>query len=80
MFNSTVYNYVQCIGLLTILRYPYPRVVSEPSYYEVIRVQAQMGPPLPIEANNDNTLIVSLIIDNIIILFIIQNYNYYSYY
>jgi dual adaptor for phosphotyrosine/3-phosphotyrosine/3-phosphoinositide len=33
-------------GVLTVLKHPYPRVVEEPSHYDVIRVHAQLGPRL----------------------------------
>ena len=30
-----------CIGVLTILKYPYPREVQEPSVYDTIRVHTE---------------------------------------
>ena len=33
------------IGILTILKYPYPRSVEEPDVYDSIRVHAEGGSP-----------------------------------
>ena len=32
-----------CTGIITWLKYPYPRLVEEPSLYETVKLHAQYG-------------------------------------
>lgn len=45
LHNYTIFP----IGILTILKYPYPRSVEEPDVYDSIRVHAEGGSPQQIE-------------------------------
>ena len=48
-FPSDVFELVRetrllcLLGVVTVLKYPYPKVVAEPAQYETVRVHAQMG-------------------------------------
>ena len=33
-------------GVVTLLKYPYPRHMEEPSQYETVRLHIELGPPV----------------------------------
>lgn len=38
-----LFNDLFCVGQLTLLNYPYPRVIDEPNMYDTIRVHAEFS-------------------------------------
>jgi len=48
--RSTAYIDVKMLwwfsGVVTLLRYPYPRHMEEPSHYETVRLHIELGPRL----------------------------------
>ena len=40
--NLIIYVFI-VVGVLTLLKYPYPRDITEPSLYEKVRVHAEWG-------------------------------------
>ena len=41
--SSYLYILLPLLGVLTLLKYPYPRDIEEPTTYEKVRVHAEWG-------------------------------------
>ena len=58
-YSITIFIYIQTPGVLTLLKYPYPRDIAEPGEYDTIRVHAEWG-DRPSSQHNDTVKVGSV--------------------
>ena len=61
IYVNRIKNYKDAfhVGVLTLLKYPYPRDVEEPDQYDSIRVHAEWGKSRDSSVRNQGNLAVS---------------------
>ena len=60
LFTISIMISLPYIGVLTLLKYPYPRDVAEPGEYDTIRVHAEWGDRPSSQCNSDNIQVESV--------------------
>ena len=57
--HTHIYTYTALVGVLTLLKFPYPRCVEEPETYDMVRVHAEWGAAANRTDNQKPTFAVS---------------------